>query len=82
MAKLTNVRVFKKVRVYVLWVYGCFQFWCMEVLNIGVRMFEDVQVLVPWCMGFLCWDVLMYVRCTDVCEMYGCFREVRVLEIM
>lgn len=31
-----------------------FSIWCMEVLNIGVRMFKDVQVLVLWCMDVLC----------------------------
>lgn len=81
MAMLTNVRVFKKVRVYVLWVYGCFQFWCMEVLNIGVWMFTDVQVLGLWCMGVLCWDVLMYVRCMDVL-CWDVLMYVRCLEVL
>lgn len=47
-----------------------FSIWCMEVLNIGVRMFKDVQVLVLWCMDVLCWDVLMYVRCLEVLGRY------------
>lgn len=44
-----------------------YRLWCMGVLAINVRVFEDVRMLFSWCMDFYTVGVRVFnVWCTDL----------------